>query len=121
MPNQDEFQPTNTRFEKDGKYFRAIKQRYSNDTLEVIYVRDIARKRLDNSFEKWVVAFGDDESQRDQNNQLLIKLVSKDYLESSIYQLESSIGLVQPIHFGDWVFDYSSPYFVLDSPPPQIS
>ena len=47
LANQEDFQATNTRFELEGNYYRAIKQRYQNDTLQVVYVPDTARKVLD--------------------------------------------------------------------------
>lgn len=121
MSNQDEFQPTNTRFEKDGKYYRAIKQRYQNDTLQVVYVPDTARKALETTVKSWISSLTEDELPQDQNGKSQLKLFVKDYIEAEVYNLgyvaqdaiEDKIGFI--------FSPYMSPYFTLDSPPPQLS
>jgi hypothetical protein len=80
MANQDEFQATNTRFEKDGKYFRAIKQRYQNDTLQVVYVPDTARRVLESTVKSWISSLTEDDLPQDSNGQTQLKLFVKDYL-----------------------------------------
>lgn len=121
MANQEEFQPTNTRFEKDGKHFRAIKQRYQNDTLQVVYVSDTARRVLESTVKSWISSLTDDQLPQDQNGKLQLKLFAKDYLEPEVFQ----IALVEQISIEDkigFIFStYMSPYFTLDSPPPQVS
>lgn len=121
MSNQDEFQPTNTRFEKDGKYFRAIKQRYQNDTLQIVYVQDTARKVLESTVKSWISSLTQDELPQDQNGKTQLKLFVKDYIETEPFLLgfvaqhtiENKIGFI--------FSPYMSPYFTLDSPPPQLS
>ncbi|WP_143962464.1 hypothetical protein [Litoribacter populi] len=54
MTNQEEFSETNLTFSKDGKRFRAIKQRYANDTLQLIYTPDTAQNMLDTVVKNWV-------------------------------------------------------------------
>lgn len=121
MSNQEDFQPTNTRFEKDGKYFRAIKQRYQNDTLQIVYVPDTARKVLESTVKIWISSLTEDELPQDQNGKSQLKLFVKDYIEAEVYQL----GFVAQDAIEDkigFIFSpYMSPYFTLDSPPPQFS
>lgn len=121
MSNQDEFQPTNTRFEKDGKYFRAIKQRYQNDTLQIVYVPDTARKVLESTVKSWISSLTEDELPQDQNGKMQLKLFVKDYIETEPFLL----GFVAQVTIKDkigFIFSpYMSPYFTLDSPPPQLS
>ena len=66
LANQVEFQATNTRFELEGNYYRAIKQRYLNDTLQVVYVPDTARQVLDVTVKKWISALAEDQMPQDQ-------------------------------------------------------
>lgn len=121
MSNQEDFQPTNTRFEKEGKYFRAIKQRYQNDTLQIVYVPDTARRVLESTVKSWISSLTDDQLPRDQNGKIQLKLFAKDYIETEIFQtgllaqksVEDKIGFI--------FSPYMSPYFTLDSPPPQVS
>ena len=77
MANQEEFHATNTRFEKDGQYFRAIKQRYQNDTLQVIYVPDTSRKALDSTVQKWISSLVDDELPQDQGGKNFLSYLQK--------------------------------------------
>jgi hypothetical protein len=119
MSNQDEFQPTNTRFEKDGKYFRAIKQRYQNDTLQLVYVADTARGVLDSTVKKWISSLTEDEIPQDQNGKTLAKTFIKDYIQPEIYTLEKPSGEAINDKIGFIFSTYMSPFFQLDSPPPQ--
>ncbi|MBS9522424.1 hypothetical protein KIH41_06580 [Litoribacter ruber] len=54
MTDQEEFSETNLTFSKDGKRFRAIKQRYANDTLQLVYTPDTAQNTLDMVVKNWV-------------------------------------------------------------------
>ena len=121
MSNQDEFQATNTSFEKDGRYFRAIKQRYQNDTLQIVYVPDTARKALVTTVKSWISSLTESELPQDQNGKTQLKLFVKDYLESEIYQLEYIGQHAFEDKIGFIFSAYMSPYFTLDSPPPQVS
>lgn len=121
MLNQEEFQPTNTRFEKDGKYFRAIKQRYQNDTLQLVYVADTARGMLDSTVKKWISSITEDEIPQDQNSKSMAKTFVKDYIQPELYKLEKPLALTIEDKIGFTFSTYMSPFFTLDSPPPQLS
>ncbi|MCH6198479.1 hypothetical protein MMU07_02725 [Aquiflexum sp. LQ15W] len=83
MADEEEFRATNTIFEKDGQTYRAIKQRYLKDTLQVVYVLDTATKTLDNTIKLWVSSLVQDEMPDSGNNSLLVKLFTKDYTQPS--------------------------------------
>ncbi len=120
MANQDEFQATNTRFEKNGKYFRAIKQRYQNDTLQVVYVQDTARKSLDNTVKKWIAFLTEDEIPTEKGAGFSLKLMVKDYIQPDMQVIELAQGSSFEITTGFIFSAYASPFFQLDSPPPQL-
>jgi hypothetical protein len=120
MPNQDEFQSTNTKFEKDGKFFRAIKQRYQNDTLQIVYVPDTARLNLDSTIKKWISSLTDNELPQDQNSKSFLKLFAKDYLESKMIKVTAPERQGFTVLIGFIFSPYMSPFFKLDSPPPQV-
>lgn len=121
MANQEDFQATNTRFEKDGIFYRAIKQRYQNDTLQIVYVPDTARRVLESSVKKWITSLVDDELPQDQQGKNFLKLFAKDYLESGLFSLDAPERSGYEIQIGFIFSTYMSPYFSLDSPPPQFS
>ena len=121
LANQEDFQATNTRFEKDGKYFRAIKQRYQNDTLQVVYVPDTARKVLDVTVKKWISALAEDQLPQDQEASNLGMQFAKDYLGNGLLSFEGMSSPKFTTEIGFIFSMYLSPSFILDSPPPQHS
>lgn len=121
LANQEEFQATNTRFELEGNYFRAIKQRYQNDTLQVVYVPDTARKVLDVAVKKWVSLLTDDQLPQDQETGNLGFQFAKDYMGTALLSFEemSASKIFTAIGF---IFSvYRNPSFTLNSPPPQFN
>jgi hypothetical protein len=120
MANEEEFKPTNTSFEKDGQFYRAIKQRYQNDTLQIIVVQDAARGVLDNTVKKWISFLTEDEIPQNQNGKSLIKLLAKDYLQPEKYGMDFSIVTHDFVSPGFSFFNYSNPFFQHLSPPPQV-
>ncbi|MDR7128858.1 hypothetical protein J2X69_001190 [Algoriphagus sp. 4150] len=121
MMNQESFQATNTPFEKDGKYYRAIKQRYQNDTLQVVVVPDTSRKVLDNTVKKWISSLVDDELPTGEKGKAEVKLFVKDYI------MPQSLGLsVNNVPAGNSLqghltFRYTNPVDGIDCPPPRFS
>ncbi|MBN7809502.1 hypothetical protein J0A68_00955 [Algoriphagus sp. H41] len=121
MSNQEEFQATNTKFEKDGRYFRAIKQRYQNDTLQIVYVPDTARRALVSTVKSWISSLTDDALPQDQNGKTQLKLFVKDYIEPELYHLAQTAPVAVKDKIGFIFSPYMSPCSTPDSPPPQYS
>ncbi|MGM0946842.1 MAG: hypothetical protein ACQEW9_16815 [Bacteroidota bacterium] len=121
MADQEDFQATNTRFEKEGKYYRAIKQRYQSDTLQVIYVPDTARKTLESTVLKWISVLTDQEFPVEGQNSNQLKVFVKDYLQLEFLDFQTLTISSNLKHQGFTFSAYMSPYFQLESPPPQIS
>ncbi|PZX52652.1 hypothetical protein [Algoriphagus chordae] len=120
MANQEDFHTTNTSFEKDGQYYRAIKQRYQNDTLQVIVVPDTARGLLDNTVKKWISFLTDDETSQDHNGKQTIKLIAKDYIQP----IKNTLAFTQAANSNDspdfQFLSYTNPFFQLHTPPPRL-
>ena len=54
MPDQDGFSETNSTFERDGKLFRIIKQRYHQDTLQIVFVPDFEKQDIRRLLSSWM-------------------------------------------------------------------
>lgn len=121
MADQEDFQLTNTRFEKNGKYYRAIKQRYQSDTLQIVYVPDTARQTLESTVMKWVSALAEREFPGDTQSPNSLKIFVKDYLELEFLDFQPISQALELTHQGFIFLAYKSPFFQLDSPPPQLS
>lgn len=121
LANQEEFQVANTRFEKEGEYFRVIKQRYQNDTLQLVYVPDTARQVLDLTVKKWISSLMDEDAPQEQSGKTFAKLFAKDYLPTVILDFSSPAALVFEQAAAEFLTTpYQGPFFALDSPPPQL-
>lgn len=121
LANQDEFQPTNTSFEKDGKFYRAIKQRYQNDTLQIVVVPDKARGVLDNTVKKWISFLTDDELPQEHNGKTVLKLVVKDYIQTIPFLFRSYEQISANSTIGFDFYYHSNPTPGIELPPPQFS
>lgn len=121
LANQEEFQVANTRFEKEGEYFRVIKQRYQNDTLQLVYVPDTARQVIDLTVKKWISSLMDEDAPQEQSGKTFAKLFAKDYLPTVILDFSSPAALVFEQVAAEFLpTPYQGPFFALDSPPPQL-
>lgn len=121
MANQEDFQPTNTPYEKDGKYFRVIKQRYQNDTLQLIVLPDTDRRVLDNTVKKWISVITEDELPQDQDSRITLKFFVKDYIQPNPFLFKAYSGLPIVYATGFVFFQYVNPAEGIESPPPQFS
>ncbi len=121
MSFQEDFQVTNTKFEKDGQYYRAIKQRYTQETLQIIYVPDTSRAVLDNTFQTWISSILGDELPQDQNGKSQLKNFVKDYIQTDMFSFSGFEYKVKNTAL-EFIFSpYQNPLFKIDSPPPQFS
>lgn len=119
MVSEEEFRLTNTSFEKDGQYFRIIKQRYLNDTLQVVYVPDTAKRMMDETIKQWVSSLVQDELPDGANNTLLSKIFVKDYTQPVNEFQFKPFGLIQKNFIGFIFSALPSVPAAIDSPPPQ--
>jgi hypothetical protein len=75
---------------------------------------------LDSTVKKWISSLVDDELPQDQGGKNFLKLFAKDYLETNVFGLTAPNRMGYEIMIGFIFSPYMSPYFVLDSPPPQL-
>lgn len=120
MAEEEEFRATNTSFVKDGQTYRAIKQRYVNDTLQIVYVPDTAKRILDNTIKQWVSSLVQDELP-DAGSNSLVKLFIKDYTQPlNDFDYSPNAAELENVFMGFIFSSYQSKYFHLNSPPPEL-
>lgn len=61
----------------------------------------------------------DDETSQVQNGKIIIKLIAKDYIQPVKYELDFAQAHNHLDSLGFGFFQYTDPFFQLDSPPPQ--
>lgn len=119
MADEENFRPTNTTFERDGQHFRAIKQRYVKDTLQVIYVADTAKKNLETTIQQWIGSLISDELP-DAGNSLLTKVFAKDYIQQN-YKFDMPFIELEDKQLIGFIFStYQNQYANLNTPPPEV-
>lgn len=120
MVDQSDFQVTNTTFEKDGKNYRAVKQKYSNDTLQIVYVPDTAKNKLDNVVKKWITSLVSDDIPTENSNSLLSKIFIKDYTKPN-QDFVSAPFMNQENNYIGFIFSpYNELFLGIKTPPPEL-
>lgn len=118
--DQEEFRVTNTSFEKDGQYYRVIKQRYTSDTLQVVYVPDLDKEKLDKTIRQWVHSLAQDDIPSQHGNPSFTKLFIKDYTQPQ-NKFEFQIPLEEEKEHMTFIFlAFQSLDLGLSTPPPEF-
>ena len=77
---QDEFQRVQGDFEHQGEFYKLVKQKYSNDTLYVVCIKNTEEKKAFNVFSDFVKLSTDQASStsHNQNSKTIVSII-KDY------------------------------------------
>jgi hypothetical protein len=120
LANQDDYQITNTPIDIDGRHFRAIKQKYANDTLEIVYVLDAPKSQLIKQVNEWISLLNSESNQSE--GKIFFFKMYKDYTSTNL-----KFNLIESI-FSKVLLEMRSPYsfyktfcMLLEGPPPEIS
>ncbi|HEY0771698.1 MAG TPA: hypothetical protein VGD31_15335 [Sphingobacteriaceae bacterium] len=79
MTDQSDFQRVDGKFEHKGEHYRLVKQKYANDTLTVVCVRDVETKRINKALSDYVKNFSDQSGDQNQASTIAFNFI-KDYL-----------------------------------------
>jgi hypothetical protein len=94
--NADEFQRVDGEFEHEGEIYRMVKQRFSQDTLFIVCVKDHAGKQISQALKDYVKTFAD--SPVDSKSQVkTVPSFIKDYIPVSNTFDASSEGWSSPV------------------------
>jgi hypothetical protein len=91
MYNDTEFKRAEGTFEHNGESYRLVKQKYADDTLTMICVRDTENERIKDALSDYVMSFTDNAGDERQNSTLTVSFI-KDYLPQTFSILTSSSG-----------------------------
>lgn len=99
------FERVDGTFERDGEFYRLVKQRYSRDTLFLVCVKDQQRKTLEESWVSFVKTFNGKPTERHAGFKLPILI--KDYVVQAfslhprsqgwVHGVEKSTAVIFPI------------------------
>jgi len=121
MANQDDFQTTNLSMEVDGQFLRVVKQRYQNDTLQVVYIKDQQKQKLNEQVSDWIKSITDNSQNNKQNHKLLFaKFFPKDFIANEISNVQIWSSKLDSTNINTSQTDYRDIFLSLKTPPPQF-
>ncbi|MBL0740768.1 hypothetical protein [Chryseolinea lacunae] len=89
------FERVDGSFERDGEFYRLVKQRYSRDTLFLVCVKDQQRKTIEDSWVSFVKTFNGKPTERSAGFKLPILI--KDYVVQAFSIRSVSLGWVNGV------------------------
>src|SRR5882762_7821410 len=89
LADDTEFKRVDGTYQYKGEFYRLIKQRYAQEMLTVICIKDTEKKRISQAITDYVMTFGD--SGEDQDNALTISFI-KDYIPQTFAIITTSNG-----------------------------
>ena len=121
MANQEYFQVTNLAMEVEGELLRVVKQRYQNDTLQLVYIKDHQQQQLEDQVNDWIKSITDQSPQNKQDrNQLFAKLFPKDFIACELPTFKINFSLHTSNGIGSIQMDYANLAKSITTPPPQL-
>lgn len=91
MNDNTAFERVNGTFKHHGEHYRLVKQRYSQDTLTVVCVKDHETKRIDEALTGYLKTFTDEPSGQGEHSRITLSFI-KDYLPQGFSLSTTSTG-----------------------------
>lgn len=121
MPAQESYQAVDHKVELNGKHYRVVKQRYTQDTLHIIYVADRKMDHYQDSFQKLIKKIANPEESGHQEVPLGLKITFSGFLMAHFqFEWNSLVSDQNGLMASGSIFNYSSKYGEVPTPPPQI-
>jgi hypothetical protein len=120
-PVQQEYQRVEGNFEHQGEFYKLVKQKYSNDTLYVVCIRNAEEKKAVNVFSDLAKLSTDQNSSpnNNQNTKTLVNII-KDYNPvAEQIQLTPREAIELSISFTFFSTNILSQDIAVFSPPPE--
>ncbi len=119
---QDEFQNLQGDFEHRGEFYKLVKQKYLNDTLYVVCLRNIDKKKAFKVFSDFVKLSTDQTSSSNNQSTKTILNFIKDFNSlTSRIEYSDRVGIDLKLPFPLLKPRILSWYKVINSPPPEVN
>lgn len=86
----------NGEFEHNGEFYRLVKQRFSQDTLYIVCVKDHENKKIHQAISSFVKTFSDKPAEQPPNSKTVISFI-KDYIAHSFSLGSISLGWAKKV------------------------
>jgi hypothetical protein len=84
MPDQTDFERVDGKFEHHGEFYRLVKQKYAQDTLTIICIKDRENKRIHKALSGYLENFTADPAHLPGSDTRVTISFSKDYVQHQI-------------------------------------
>ena len=113
------FERIDGKYEYNGEFFRLVKQRYANDTITIVCVKDQHEKVIENAMKTYVKTFASQHTEN-QGAKLQISLI-KDYLPQSFSLMSGAGGWVVKFQFCSLPDNESAAHLSRVTQPPELA
>ena len=83
LSDYEGFERVDGKFWHEGQFYRLVKQKYAQDTLTIVCVKDQKKVRIQDALSNFVKTFADAPIQNQANAKLVFS-ISKDYLHETL-------------------------------------
>lgn len=116
--DQADFERVNGEFNYKGEVYRLVKQRYSNDTLHIVCVRDVESKRIHSALQDYVKTLSAHADNSKNSNKITISFI-KDYYQPLFAVSHQSWGWSSSLYHADGDAPFHSFYYADIVHPPE--
>ena len=96
LADDTEFVRVEGKYEYHGEFYRMVKQKYAQDTLVIVCVRDQENKRIHGAMADYVKTFADKPADHQTHAKLILSF-NKDYIQHKIEVKSSTAGWVSEV------------------------
>lgn len=114
-----EFTRVDGEFEHEGEVYRMVKQRYLNDVLYIVCVKDVKSKEIKQALNDYVKTFSDTPSGEKGSTKTIQNFI-KDYIATSTSLQSEESGWHKEIIYQVSSSLFESLSIQLNSPPPKV-
>lgn len=115
---QNGFEKIDGKFEHQGTFYKFIKQKFENDTLHIVCIRDVESKQIANTLKDYVAKTNDLPTNSKNSLNLLSKFL-KDFESLDTDLIQHLDGWSVRILFADPTFTLHNAVTTLHGPPPK--
>jgi hypothetical protein len=113
-----EYERVDGEVEHQGEFYRLIKQKFENDTLYIVCIKDYESKRIHNALADYVKTFTDKPADAKQSGKIAVNFI-KDFLPSKVVITSITSGWDHTIHFSEGTQSVLDGSKSIGSPPPK--
>jgi hypothetical protein len=116
--DQTEFERVDGEFEHQGQFYRMVKQKLSNDTLQIVCIKDHQGTRITQALKDYVKSFTDKPAQGKSDGKTTMTFI-KDYIPSTYSIGHRSIGWSTMISLTSPAENLASSFYASIVHPPE--